>query len=140
MIRNLLASPAFFGLGVPVIFLLAGALAKRLVRRTGGWAQEDFFLGIEATLAAMASGLVNIFDIVREATEHTAQIDSLKLGATGGFLAVNFIVLLYLLSVHQDWLVPAANTRRRLFWLGFVSNGIGLALLGGFIVGIKGIQ
>jgi hypothetical protein len=106
MIPSLLAIPLFFGLGIPIIFLLAGALAKKLVRGGRGWEQADFFLGIEATLAAMSSGLVNIFDLVREATLVSRGIDNLRLAATGGFLTINFILLLALLSIHQDWQLP----------------------------------
>ena len=136
----MLASPAFFGLGVPTVFLLAGALAKKLVWRTGGWEAADFYLGIEATLAAMAAGFVNIFDLVRVPSTLHQPIDGLRLAGTGGFLVVTFLLLLLLLSIHQDWENSRANPLRQKIWLGVVSNVIGLTLMGGFIVMIKGLQ
>ena len=41
MILKLLASPTFFGLGIPIIFLLAGAQAKKTVRGSGGRERAD---------------------------------------------------------------------------------------------------
>jgi hypothetical protein len=140
MVTTILASPIFFALGVPGLFLLAGALARKVVRGSGGWEASDFFFGIEATLAAMSAGFVNIFDLVRGPVATKQPLDGLKLAATSGFLVVTFILLMVLLSIHQDWDKNQTNPKQRKIWLGLVSNGIGLLLMGGFILMIKGIQ
>jgi hypothetical protein len=126
----------FFAVGVPLVFLFIGALAKKIVRATT-WELKDWFLGVESTLAAMASGLINIFDLVKAPTS-LAQ-NGLKLAATGGFLTINMMLLFVVLGVHQDWENKPAG-KAQAWWLGVFSNVVGLSLMVSFILVIKGVD
>jgi hypothetical protein len=85
---SFLVNRYFLAVGVPIVFLLCGSVAKKLVRGVG-WRRSDFFLGVEASLAAISSGLINIFDLVKVPI---AQAES-KIAATGGFLVITFFLL-----------------------------------------------
>src|SRR4051794_31114606 len=96
------SNPKLVAILVPAILLLAGALAKKLVRASG-WMWQDFYLGIEFTLAAMSSGLVYIFDLVKVIAKAPGADLKDKLSYTALFLCVTFFLFLYVLGVHQDW-------------------------------------
>jgi hypothetical protein len=123
--------------------LLAGASAKKLVRGSG-WKQEDFYLGIELTLAAMSAALVHIFDLARRlaiASEVAGQGSTLEitqqLAVTGTFIAVTFLLFLVVLTIHQDWTGETQRKAAQLVRLGGVSNLIGSGLLATFVVLVK---
>src|SRR5947207_3997367 len=100
----MLTNPYVLALGIPVILIVAGALAKKLVRGST-WRASDFFLGVELSLAAMASGLVYVSDlarVIRTPSESSAPIGN-KMVATASFLALCFFLLLWVLSTHHDW-------------------------------------
>lgn len=145
MISSIFANPYFLAFGVPIVFLLVGAFTKKLVRATA-WQSKDFFLGVESTLAALSSGLINIFDLVKLANPHSqivatgstaADIGS-KLAATGGFLAITFFMLFVVLSFHQDW--ENKPGRGQVLRLAVFSNFIGFCLMLSFILVIKGVE
>lgn len=122
--------PIFVGLGIPLIFLIAGAIGKKLVRGAG-WRLEDFFLGTELTLAAMSASLIHIFDLLETAA------GSPKTALAAGHVAISFCLFLIVLSLHQDFSVHT-NRRNQLFWLAGVSNLIGFALMFLFVLLVKG--
>jgi|SRR5579872_1415715 len=128
---GLLTNRYFVALGIPIVLLLAGAIAKKLVRAST-WQWKDFYLGVEFTLAAMSSGLVYILDLVKDmstAQGSQASLVARKLAGTGGFLAVTFFMLLFLLSVHQDWEGKNNQPVAQRLRLGVLSNLIGSGLL-----------
>ncbi|HEY3744257.1 MAG TPA: hypothetical protein VGL53_30650 [Bryobacteraceae bacterium] len=131
------SNPKLVAILVPAILLLAGALAKKLVRASG-WMWQDFYLGIEFTLAALSSGLVYIFDLVKVIATKAPGADVRdKLSYTALFLCVTFFLFLYVLGVHQDWEKAPDATPKRIR-LGFVANFVGGGLLAAFILLIKG--
>jgi glucan phosphoethanolaminetransferase (alkaline phosphatase superfamily) len=123
-----------WGLLIPVLFLILTGLVKSLVRKDLLW--STFFLGVDATLAALANGIVNIVDEVHE-TE-TSKEAAASLGNhmfyTACFLAVAIAVLLTVMTVHQRYENDLGNSR---FWRGFLlggmSNLLGAGLLGAYI-------
>jgi hypothetical protein len=127
-------------LGIPMILILSGALAKKLVRGSG-WLRSDFFLGVELSLAAMASALVYVFDLAQLSTSPASIASTLpsKIAATASFLALCFFLLLWILSTHQDWERRSQNPRGQTVWLGILANLVGAGLLAAFVLLVKGI-
>jgi uncharacterized PurR-regulated membrane protein YhhQ (DUF165 family) len=127
-------------LGIPLVLIFSGGIAKKLVRGSG-WQQSDFFLGVELALAAMASALVYALDLARQAVGGSDQAYSAaqKMIVTAFFTAVCFFILLWMLSLHQDWERRSHNPRGQLLWLGLIGNTLGIALIVAFILFVKGV-
>ena len=131
MLRN----PYLIALGIPLILLFCGAFAKKLVRGSR-WQCSDFFLGMELSLAAMASAFVYIFDLAKLASSQADATASLleKIGATASFLVLCFFLLLWVLTTHQDWGKRSQNPRGQFVWLGLIANFVGGGLLTAFVL------
>lgn len=136
----MLANPYLVALGIPILLLASGAVAKKLVRGSA-WQRFDWFLGVEFTLAAMSSALIYIFDLVKIAsgTTNVAQDLLKKFTATSAFIALTFFLLLWILSTHQDWQSRNNNPTGQILWLGIVTNILGAGLLASFILLVKGV-
>lgn len=136
----MLTNSYLIAIGIPLILLLCGALAKKLVRG-GGWKPTDFFLGVELALAALGSAMVYFYDLQK--LNPTSAPNSVpiadKMGATASFLAIAFFLLLWILSTHQDWEGRTTNQKGQIIWLGLISNGVGIALFAGFVMLVKGV-
>lgn len=136
----MLTNSYLIAVGIPLILLLCGAIAKKLVRG-GGWKYSDFFLGVELALAALGSAMVYFYDLqklgVTQASPPVPVAD--KIGATATFLAIAFFLLLWVLSTHQDWEGRTQNPRGQIVWLGLISNGVGIALFASFVMLVKGV-
>ena len=136
----MLTNSYLIAVGIPLILLLCGALAKKLVRG-GGWKLTDFFLGVELALAALGSAMVYFYDLQKLGAPTTSGGSSVadKIGATASFLAIAFFLLLWILSTHQDWEGRTANRNGQILWLGLISNGVGIALFASFVMLVKGV-
>lgn len=135
-----LTNPYLIALGIPLILIFSGALAKKLVRGSE-WQRADFFLGVELSLAAMASALVYVFDLARLTTADKAALPTVseRMIATASFLALCFFLLLWVLSVHQDWEKRVQNQNGQFVWLAIIANLIGAGLLAAFVLFVKGV-
>lgn len=122
-------------LGIPIVLLLAGSLAKKLTRGSG-WRREDFYLGVEFTLAALSSSLMYIVDL-GSATRDRA-VDVAKFASAGVFSIFTFVLLLIVLSFHQDWTLPERRGRAQLMVLVIFCNFLGFGVLAAFILMVKG--
>jgi hypothetical protein len=149
MIQTLLANQYTVAVVIPIILLLTGAFAKKLVRGSN-WEIRDFFLGVEFTLAAMTSGLVYFFDlakdIAKQATNeittqvNTASVVQNKLTIATAFVAVTFFLLLWVLSTHQDWERKTDDSKGQFWRLCIMSNLMGSGLMAAFILIVKGVR
>lgn len=139
--KGVLTNPYVVALGIPVVLIFCGALAKKLVRGST-WQRTDFYLGVELSLTAMGSALVYGFDLAQlaavQAGGSTSSL-SQKVAATASFLAVCFFLLLWILSTHQDWEKRSQNPNGQLLWLVVVANLVGAALLATFVLLVKGV-
>ncbi len=124
-------------LGIPLILLFCGALAKKLVRG-GGWRYTDFFLGVELSLVALGSDMVYFYDLQKLGSSPLEPIGN-KIAATASFLAITFFLLLWVLSTHQDWEGRTQNRSGQIIWLGFICNGVGILLFASFVMLVKGV-
>src|SRR4051794_18151784 len=132
-----MTNPYFIAIGIPIVLMICGAFARKLVRGSQ-WVASAFYLGIELALSAMASALVYLFDLAKPdaATLPTFHV---KISATGGYLSVCFFLLLWIMSVHQDWEKRTQNVTGQRIWLGGVVNLVGAALLALFVLLVKGV-
>lgn len=134
------ANPYVIAIGIPLLLILCGAFAKKLVRGST-WQRSDFFLGVELSLAAMASAMVYIADlagVMRDGNATPATLNQ-RLAATAAFLAVCFFLLLWILSTHQDWEQRSENPRGQFWWLVVITNLVGAGLLAAFVLLVKGV-
>ena len=53
----------FIAVGIPFLLILLGAIARKLIRSTG-WEREDFFLGVDLSIASISSALIYISELV----------------------------------------------------------------------------
>jgi hypothetical protein len=136
----MLTNPYIIAIGIPLILISCGAFAKKLVRGSI-WKQSDFFMGVELSLAAMASALVYLFDLSKLSSTQSASgvLVPEKMIATATFLALCFFLLLWVLSTHQDWEKRSQNPSGQFVWLGIVANLVGVGLLAAFILLVKGV-
>jgi hypothetical protein len=117
------------GIGVPLILATFGVLGKKLIRKGPGWKREDFYIGVELTIAALANGLVSSCDLLKITTGVLPQKMIGYAVASAVVTLLGFFMFLFLLSVHQDWESNDSDPRRRFVWLGIVSNMLGLGTL-----------
>jgi hypothetical protein len=136
----MLTNPYLVAVGIPLLLMLCGALAKKLVRG-GGWKLTDFFLGVELSLASLGSAMVYFYDLQKLPMPGQPAVAGLgdKIGATATFLAISFFLLLWVLSTHQDWETRTTNKKGQVLMLGLLSNGVGIALFAGFVLLVKGV-
>ncbi|WP_137111514.1 hypothetical protein [Rhodobacter sp. SY28-1] len=120
-------------LGIPLVLILLGALAKKLVRGTT-WEARDFFLGVELSISAVSSALIYIFELSKSVT---GQEKSISLGI---FTATSLLLFFAVMAFHQDWEKKPQDIKGQRIWLGGVCNLIGVVLLSGFVLFVKGIQ
>lgn len=135
-----MTNPYFIAVGIPIVLLVCGAVARKLVRGSG-WQRSDFYLGVELALSAIAAAFVYLFDLAKETTSDApAAVLPSKLSATGAFLSVCFFTLLWIMSTHQDWEKRTQNPRGQLLWLAFIANVFGAGLLVAFVLFVKGVS
>ncbi len=134
---KVLLHPYFMAVVIPIILLLCGAFARKLVRGST-WERRDFYLGVEFTLAALSAALVNLFDLAKQ-MQQAAPPPGLanQLAATAGFACVTFLILLWVLATHRDWEKRAEGGQ--FLRLGILSNVAGSGLMCAFVLIIKGV-
>ena len=125
---------------IPVALLFSGALARKLVRGRPGWHRRDFYFGVQAALAALTSALVYVSDLTRLLSfgGPAGGQAGRRLGVAAGFIAVTFFLLLWLLSIHQDWEQRDSDRGGQIVWLVVISNLVGLLLVSIFVLLVKG--
>jgi hypothetical protein len=133
--------PYLFAIGIPIIFIIIGGLAKKLVRGPG-WDRKDFFLGIQSTLATISAQLVYLYDIVKDGiTSNGLTVNSVqKLALSALSFLITIPVLFLVLILHQEWGQRNNNRKGQIVWLGIIANLIGAGLLVGFLLAIKGVK
>lgn len=128
-------SPIVLAFGVPLVFILVGAIGRKLIRGTK-WEQSDFYFGPQlclSTFSADALFLGELFRLPGQPANGQA-VSGLLL------LVVVFGIYMWLLSVHQDWQGREPRSKTQLFWLVILSNLLGTGLFAAFVFLVKGIR
>jgi hypothetical protein len=131
-----LTSPYLAAFAIPLSLIAGGALVKKIVRGAG-WRRSDFFLGPELVLAALGAAMVYLVD-VPDSTAGSYEERWEDVAVTLIFIGISFLLLLFIMSTHQDWEHRTANRRGQVFWLGLVCNGLAIALFFSFVLLVNG--
>jgi hypothetical protein len=134
----MLTNPYTVALLIPFLLLACGSLLKKIVRGSG-WERRDFFLGTELTLSAIGSAMVYLYDLQKAVVAGSTLGASNRVSGTASYLVIALLLLLFIMSTHQDWEQRTANRRGQILWLGMVCNGIGVALFASFVILVKGV-
>ena len=109
--------------------LLLGAVGRKLIRGTK-FRWPDWFIGVDASLTAVTTGMTSLADLQR--------VDPKK---TGVFLIIGLSAFILSMILHQDYdpdIGPNGEVSSGvIFWLGIVSNFVGLAALASILLLIK---
>jgi hypothetical protein len=118
---NPTAHQTFSAFAIPVVLILVSGLTKKIIRKSS-FRADDFYLGVDLTLAAFSVAAVNVLDMRPSVGENL-----------GWYFAFTFIIFMLQLAFHQEWSGLPTTSIKQILLLGFASNGLGVALLGFFI-------
>jgi hypothetical protein len=115
-------------LGIPIVLALVTIIAKKLARRERGFIRNDFYLGVDLTVASLSILLANVYDLF-DPQQFGAGIRS-PLLLNGAGAAIASVFLLFVVSLHQDYESKGSvKFPNESFWVGFLANMIGFGLL-----------
>jgi len=139
---DLMTDPYFVAIIVPIILLVSGTIVRKIVRGPG-WQRNDCYLGIEFTLAALASTLFYLFDLIKLLSSaiqpYPPEIIE-KFQITALFIVVTFGLLMSIMALHQDWERRTNKLLTQFFYLGILGNTLGSGLLFSFVTIVKGVR
>ncbi len=115
------------------------AFTRKLVRGSG-WEKSDFFLGVELALAAITLALVNFIDLSKDTQKKSTSLDPNTIQSNALFMLIGMGLLLFVLTMHQDWEKKTKSPKGQVFWLGIVCNLFGAFLMISFIILVKGVE
>jgi len=129
-------SPLTLALAIPLIFILVGAIGRKLIRGTT-WDRSDFYFGPQLCLATFSSDALFLGELFRQPQPTASQAISGLL-----LIVVVFAVYIWLLSLHQDWQQPEREHRSKtqFCWLVILSNSLGTGLFAAFVFLVKGLR
>lgn len=126
-------------IGMPLLLIFCGAIARKIVRGKN-WERSDFYLGVELVLLSLGSALLYLYDLItiQSLTVEQSLVLAVRMRNVSVFLLTSFFLLLWVLSMHQDWQGRTGNSRKQFFWLVIFCNAIGIGLLASFVLLVKG--
>lgn len=119
--------------GVPVVFILVGAMGRKAVRKSS-WERADFFLGPELCLAAFSADVLFMGALFNQPRHADGQPE----GTAFWLLIAIVCTYLFLLTLHQDWERRTDRTRAQFIWLVVMSNLLGTGLFAAFVFLVEG--
>jgi hypothetical protein len=138
----------FIAVGIPFLLIFLGAIARKLIRAKP-WVRDDFYLGVDLSIAAISAGLIYNFELITAKAAASgissdgcraiiSSADARLLG-NAGFLVLALTAFLVVVSMHQDHGGDTGNPRKQWLLLGVVSNVIGAGLMAAFTLIVKGV-
>jgi hypothetical protein len=115
--------------GIPILLILLSALAEKLTKGQG-WRWQYFYLGVDLTLAALSTALVNLADIQVSGKAAPAGAGAKSAMFIAGALFLLFIVM----CLHQDYGHSENPSMREIVLLVFASNLAATGVFFGFIL------
>lgn len=116
------AHQTFSAFAIPIALILVSAFTKKVIRGKSPFRAEDFYLGVDLTLAAFSAAAVNVLEMGAAGRDNLAW-----------FFAFTFIIFILQLAFHQEWGGLSSTSWKQILVLGFASNIVGVVLLGIFI-------
>jgi hypothetical protein len=123
-----------YAVAAPAFLILIGAGTKALLARK--WSRRHFFLGVELTVAAIATVLDHFLDLARKPELPPASSVKDAVGS-GLFLLVAILLLIYVLTIHQAWEEEQDRLKHQFWYLVIVANALGTGLLVVFALWVK---
>jgi phosphatidylserine synthase len=111
--------------GIPIALIFVTAITRKIARNTPPlW--DDFYLGVELTLAAFLTAAVNVVDPNAPHTGQTAV----------WYIIVCFLLFMLQVFFFQDWSTRGdrSDKWKQILILGILSNLVGILLLGSFVL------
>lgn len=127
-------SPIIPGLLAPIAFILIGAMCKKLVR-SSPFERQDFFMGIELTLATMSAQLIYLIETFQK-VKSLPQAPTDNLLMTVSLFVLTLLLLITLLAVHQS--NKTSSPKMQYITLTGFSNLVGIGLMFTFVYAVKG--
>ena len=116
------AEQTFSAFAIPAVLILVSALLKKIVRGKSPFRLDDFYLGLDLTLAAFSLAAVNVLEMHPSGREDLAW-----------YFVFTLIALMLQIALHQEWSGLPVPSAKQFVLLGCGSNAVGIALLGFFI-------
>lgn len=116
------------------MFMLCTSSARKLIRGKG-WKKEDFYFGIDlhlSTLALCFSYATDLF-IAKNQADFARGVKAI------GWATLTLCFLFIIMGFHQDWEKQRDHPRRAFLFLGIIFNLIGIFIMCGFLMWIKGV-
>ncbi len=110
------------GVVIPIGFITISAVTRKVVRGSR-FEWDDWYLGLELTLAAFSSTVTYLL-----AAPQTTPIQ----WDLAALLAVAFFVFVWQLAIHQGWQRGAHSKWRQRGMMAGLSNGLGVGLFYAF--------
>lgn len=139
-----LADKYVCALGIPLIFFVVGGFVKAIVRIKPGdqfWQEDDWFLGLDASLANLATCMVAFAELSQGILSNQAWTPtmSVQLAKLATFSSATFFVLVAVLLMHKAYEDNSITSDTKSICLVGISNVLALGLLFTFIVFVKGV-
>jgi hypothetical protein len=134
---------------IPVVLIGISAFTRKIMRKTD-FCWQDFYLGVDLTIAAFSIAVINVLDLTEPEGTIATTAKYPHAGSNAALYIVGcFVAFVVLIAFHQQWKVHEEPTpisenspnvlrsktgRKEIILLAFASNLIGAALLGSFIL------
>lgn len=117
--------------GIPVILIFLSAFVEKLCKGQHGWKWKYFYLGVDLTIAAMSSALVNLADSILPGGKSLPA----RASANSALYLVGTLFLLFLLmGFQQDHGAVENPNWKQIAVLVFASNLMATGVFFGFIL------
>jgi hypothetical protein len=131
-----LTSPYLPGLVVPIVFIIVGAICKKLVR-SGAFIRADFFMGVELSLAAFSSELIYLIEAFQKPNVSSDAVRNAHLGVSVASFGT-FVLLIAVFGLHQSFMKDGVSAKTQYLALTFFSNLLGTGAMTLFIAAKEG--
>jgi len=113
---------------IPGLFILLRIIVQRLIDGPP-WRRKHFYVGVDLSIFSLAASTVNVIVLLQ------AQSNGFADRAIRSLIAaiVVVFVLVYQITVHQEWEKDEKHTTGKTWMLCVLSNLIGLTLVGTFV-------
>jgi len=118
----------WFTFAIPGVFIVLRIIVQRLIDGPP-WLQKHFYVGVDLSIFSLAATAVNMIDLLMRGQNYVPRQGLMNFSC----LIAIVLVLVYQITVHQQWERADSRDSGKTWYLCVVSNLIGCALIGGFI-------
>jgi hypothetical protein len=123
-------------IGLPVLFIVISAIAKKLGRGPGWLPEEDFAFGTELSIATLTAVLIEITDLINKTQTINDAVKDLIMNYVGYTVLMMAVFMAQIVIVQEQKNNRWDPRMRKWILLGF-SNALGLGLLVFFFLKVR---